>query len=99
MFHLKRVLLPPSKGEKGVPHKVTPQHIKKVICAFKSMGFDYRLKSKKTGNHHILTRKGLERPIVFVEHGSKDIPIRHIKNNVKTAKITEKAYLRALSKC
>lgn len=92
--------MPPSKGKKGIPHKVTPQNIKKVISAFKRLGFEYRgAKSKKTGNHHILSKKGIERPIVFVEHGGKDIPIRHIKNNIKSAKTTKEAYLKALSKC
>ena len=91
--------MPPSKGEKGLPQQVTPQNISKVICAFEKLGFTHRRKkSRGKGSHHVLTKKGLARPVIFTEHG-KEIPPNHIKNNLRSAGITIKNYLKALDEC
>lgn len=51
---------------------------------------------RQTGDHRIYKRSGLKRPIVVTEDAQ--VPIAHIKTNLRTIGIEHNAYLEILKK-
>lgn len=72
---------------KGNTHKIIPIKPLKFIRILETFGFT--LKSLNGGSHIKMTKTGIIRPIV--NHG--DLRVFDIKSMLKTAEITEKAYL------
>lgn len=72
---------------------IKPIHFRKLVKVFEKDGWIYQ---RTKGDHLIYQKKGFTRPIVIPRY--KTIPIFVIKNNLKTAKISEEKYLKLLKK-
>ena len=57
------------------------------------IGCEYK---RQRGDHIVYTKKGINRPIIFRVKG--DIPILHLKTNLKTLGLTAKQFLEILNK-
>ena len=71
--------------------RITPINYKKLIKFFEKFGFRV---SRYHGDHVIMSKQGIIRPIVF--QALKDVPIFQIENNLKVAKISKAQYLEVL---
>lgn len=72
---------------------IKPIHFRKLVKVFEKDGWIYQ---RTKGDHLIYQKKGFIRPIVIPKY--KTIPIFVIKNNLKTAKISEEKYFKLLKK-
>ena len=70
-------------------------HSRELIKFFLFKKFLTRKNSR--GDHVILTKEGISRPIV-IPSPCKSLPVRIVKNNLKTAGLTEEDLLRFLQK-
>ncbi len=70
---------------------ITPIYYKKLIKVFEKSGWKY---NRTRGDHLIFTKKGFIRPIVIPAY--KTIPVFIVKNNLRTASITNEEYLKIL---
>lgn len=70
---------------------LTPIHYKKLIKVFEKSGWKY---DRTKGDHQIFIKKGHIRPVVIPAY--KTIPVFIIKNNLRTANITNDEYLKMI---
>lgn len=71
--------------------RITPVHYRKLAKVFEKLGFVY---VRTQGDHLIYEKDGIPRPVVIPMY--KEIPEFIILNNIKTAGITRKDYLKLL---
>ncbi|MGE5353532.1 MAG: hypothetical protein ACM3S2_19975 [Ignavibacteriales bacterium] len=74
-------------GEKdSVTNKDFRKYLEYIRCSYK----------RTSGDHVVYTKPGLKRPIIFRAKG--DIPLLHIKTNLKTLNVTLKDFLETIKK-
>ena len=71
---------------------MTPIHWEKLSRIFEKAGFK---KEREKGSHIILTKEGIDRPVVIPKYSEVGIDI--IKSNMRTAKMSRKEYFRLLN--
>jgi predicted RNA binding protein YcfA (HicA-like mRNA interferase family) len=74
--------------------RITPVSPRKLVRVFEAEGFKG---SRLRGDHLIMTRPGVNRPLVIVVGGG-DVPVTHILTNLRTAGISRERYLEVLEK-
>jgi len=74
--------------------RLTAIHWKKLVCIFKKAGFK---EERQSGDHIILVKTGVLRPIVIPKQSELGIDI--IKSNMRTAGMSREDYFNYLSKC
>ena len=72
--------------------KIVPVHYSLLIKIFERYGFAVR---RKKGDHIIMTKPGVKRPLV-IKSSPKLVPITHIRTNMTTAEITRERYFELL---
>ena len=73
--------------------KITPVNYKKLIKIFKIDGFVLK---RKKGDHIIMTKPGVNRPIV-IQSSPHLVPVTHIRTNMTTAGMTRERYFELLA--
>ena len=74
--------------------KITPLHYKILIKVFELDGFVVK---RKKGDHIIMTKPGVKRPLV-IKTGSRRVPVTHIRTNMTTAGISREHFFELLEK-
>lgn len=74
--------------------KITPIDYRTLVKVFEMEGF--RVVRQK-GDHLILTRPGVKRPLV-IKIGEREVPVTHILTNLRTAGISRDRYFELLDK-
>jgi len=72
--------------------KLTPIHFETLIRIFQSEGFTIQ---RKKGDHIILTKMGVKRPLV-IKCSPRLVPVTHIRTNMTTAGITRERFFELL---
>lgn len=72
--------------------KITPIHHRKLIRIFELDGFTV---SRQKGDHLIMTKPGVKRPLV-IKIGQKLVPVTHIRTNMATAGMGRERYFELL---
>lgn len=72
--------------------KITPLHHQTLVKVFEMEGFQVR---RQKGDHLILTKPGVRRPVV-IKTSPKEVPITHILTNLRTAGISRERYFELL---
>ena len=75
-----------------IPRKITPIYYKKLVKVFERNGFTIM---RQTGDHLILTKPGIKRPVV-IKTSPHALPVTHILTNLRTAQINREQYLNLL---
>lgn len=68
--------------------KITPISYYKLVKVFELDGFTVK---RQKGDHLILTKPGVKRPIV-IKTSPRDVPVTHILTNLRTAGIGRERY-------
>ena len=76
------------------PQKITPIPYQKLVKVFELDGF--ALKRQK-GDHLIMTKPGIRRPLV-IKTSPHRVPVTHIMTNLRTAGITRERFFELLEK-
>jgi predicted RNA binding protein YcfA (HicA-like mRNA interferase family) len=76
--------------------RITPIHWKVLECILFRCGFHFV--RQDGSSHRIYTKKGLIRPLVVPAH-NKDLAVRVIKSNLRTAEISNEQYFELLKDC
>jgi len=71
--------------------RIRPIDYRKLVKLFKLEGFDL---VRQKGDHLILTKPGILRPIIIPKY--KEIPVFIIKNNLRVAGISREKYFQLL---
>jgi predicted RNA binding protein YcfA (HicA-like mRNA interferase family) len=74
--------------------KLTPIHYETLIKIFESEGF---VVQRKKGDHIIMTKPGIKRPLV-IKTSPKRVPVTHIRTNMTTAGMTRERFFEHLDK-
>jgi predicted RNA binding protein YcfA (HicA-like mRNA interferase family) len=74
--------------------KLTPVHYKKLIKVFELDGFRI---TRKRGDHIMMTKPGIKRPLV-IKTSPREVPVTHIKTNLNSAGISRERYFELLEK-
>ena len=74
--------------------KLTPIHYETLIKIFKCEGF---VVQRKKGDHIIMTKPGIKRPLV-IKTSPKRVPVTHIRTNMTTAGMTRERFFELLDK-
>ena len=74
--------------------KLAPVHYEKLIKLFEIDGFRIQ---RKHGDHIMMTKPGIQRPLV-IKTSRKEVPITHIKTNLNSAGMSRERYFELLSK-
>jgi predicted RNA binding protein YcfA (HicA-like mRNA interferase family) len=74
--------------------KITPVHYESLIKIFELDGFS---KKRKKGDHIIMTKPGIKRPLV-IKTSPKLVPVTHIRTNMTTAGMARERYFELLGK-
>ncbi len=72
--------------------KIVPVNYLLLIKIFERDGFAVR---RKKGDHIIMTKPGVKRPLV-IKSSPKLVPITHIRTNMTTAGMTRERYFQSL---
>jgi len=72
--------------------KIVPVNYLLLIKIFERDGFEVR---RKKGDHIIMTKPGVKRPLV-IKSSPKLVPITHIRTNMTTAGMTRERYFELL---
>ena len=75
------------------PRKITPVHYRKLVKVFELEGFTVM---RQAGDHLILTKPGIKRPVV-IKTSPHAVPVTHILTNLRTAQIARERYLELLN--
>ncbi|MBI4689915.1 MAG: type II toxin-antitoxin system HicA family toxin [Nitrospirae bacterium] len=75
-------------------HKITPIHYELLIKIFELDGFTIK---RKKGDHILMTKPGIKRPLV-IKTSPRLVPITHIRTNMTTAGITRERFFELLEK-
>ena len=71
--------------------RITPINYKKLAKVFEYLDFRF---DRQEGDHLIYIKQGIKRPIVIPMYS--DVPVFIIKNNLDSADISRKEYLKIL---
>ena len=71
--------------------RITPIHYRRLVKVFELDGF---MVKRQKGDHLILTKPGVKRPVVIKK--STEVPVTHILTNMQTAGITRDRYFELL---
>jgi predicted RNA binding protein YcfA (HicA-like mRNA interferase family) len=74
--------------------KIVPVHYETLVKIFKLEGFTVK---RKKGDHIIMTKPGIKRPLV-IKTSPRLVPVTHIKTNLTTAGITRERFFELLEK-
>ncbi len=73
-------------------HRITPISYRKLVRIFELDGFVLR---RQRGDHLILTKRGVKRPVV-IKTSPHEVPVTHILTNMKTAEMSRERYFELL---
>ena len=76
------------------PQKITPIPYQKLVKIFEMDGFVLK---RQKGDHLVMTKPGIRRPLVIKTSPHKE-PITHIMTNLRTAGMTRERYFELLEK-
>lgn len=74
--------------------RITPVSAAKLVRVFEAEGFKV---SRQRGDHVMMTKRGIRRPLVIVVGGG-EVPVTHILTNLRTAGISRERYLEVLER-
>jgi predicted RNA binding protein YcfA (HicA-like mRNA interferase family) len=74
--------------------KLTPVHYEKLIKVFELDGFQV---ARKRGDHIMMTKPGVRRPVV-IKTSPREVAITHIKTNLNSAGMSRERYFELLEK-
>jgi predicted RNA binding protein YcfA (HicA-like mRNA interferase family) len=74
--------------------KITPIHYEIVIKIFELDGF---VVQRKKGDHIIMTKTGIKRPLV-IKTSPRLVPVTHMRTNMTTAGMTRERFFELLEK-
>lgn len=74
--------------------KLTPIHYTTLIKVFELDGFVIQ---RKRGDHIIMTKPGIKRPLV-IKTSPRRVPVTHIRTNMTTAEMTRERFFELLEK-
>lgn len=74
--------------------KLTPVNYETLIKIFSLDGFEVR---RKKGDHIIMTKAGVKRPVV-IKTSPKEVPVTHIRTNMTTASMSRERFFELLDK-
>ncbi|MFN3479299.1 MAG: type II toxin-antitoxin system HicA family toxin [Thermodesulfovibrionales bacterium] len=74
--------------------KIIPIHYEVLIKIFELDGF---VVQRKKGDHIIMTKGGIKRPLV-IKTSPRLVPVAHIRTNMTTAGITRERFFELLDK-
>jgi len=72
--------------------RITPVHYLKLVKVFELDGFAVK---REKGDHMILTKPGIKRPLV-IKKSPRKVPVTHILTNLRTAGISRDRYFELL---
>lgn len=72
---------------------IQPTHYRDLVKIFEKSGWIYQ---RTKGDHMIYIKRGFVRPVVIPKY--KTVPVFIIKNNLRTAKISNEKYFLLLKK-
>ena len=72
--------------------KLSPVHYSTLIKIFKLDGF---IVKRKKGDHIVMVKEGIKRPIV-IKSSPKEVPVIHIRTNMTTAGMSRQEYFKLL---
>lgn len=72
--------------------KITPIHYEKLIKIFELDGF---IVKRKKGDHIIMTKPGIKRPLV-IKTSPRQVPVTHIRTNMTTAGMIRERFFELL---
>ena len=72
--------------------KIVPIHYSLLIKVFELDGFSIR---RRKGDHVIMTKPGVKRPLV-IKASPKLVPVTHIRTNMTTAGMSRETYFKLL---
>ena len=75
-------------------HKITPLHYEILIKLFELDGFTVK---RKKGDHIIMTKAGIKRPLV-IKTSPRLVPVTHIRTNMTTAGMSRERFFELLKK-
>ncbi len=73
-------------------HRIIPLHYETLIKLFELDGFSVK---RKKGDHIIMTKPGIKRPLV-IKTSPRLVPVTHIRTNMTTAEMTRERYFQLL---
>ncbi len=73
--------------------KIVPVHYSLLIKVFEQDGFSVR---RRKGDHVIMTKPGVKRPVV-IKTSPKSVPVTHIRTNMTTANMSRGRYFEILN--
>ncbi len=74
--------------------KIIPVPYTRLVKVFELEGFAVR---RRKGDHLILTKAGIKRPVV-IKTSPRDVPVTHILTNLRTAGISRERYFDLLDR-
>jgi len=74
--------------------KITPIHYRRLVRVFELDGFTVM---RQKGDHLILTKPGVSRPVV-IKTSPRNVPVTHIMTNLRTAGISRDRYFELLQR-
>ena len=74
--------------------KITPVHYRTLIRIFELDGFTV---SRQKGDHIVMTKPGVSRPLV-IKTSPRKVPVAHIRTNLTTAGISRERYFELLER-
>lgn len=74
--------------------KITPIHYLRLVKVFELDGFTVM---RQKGDHLILTKPGVSRPVV-IKTSPRNVPVTHIMTNLRTAGISRDRYFELLQR-
>ena len=72
--------------------KLSPVHYRKLIKIFELDGF---LVARKRGDHIMMTKPGIRRPLV-IKSSPRKVPVTHIKTNLNSSGMSRERYFELL---
>lgn len=72
--------------------KLAPIHYEKLIKLFERDGFQV---ARQRGDHVMMTKPGVKRPLV-IKSSPREVPIIHIKTNLNSAGMSRERYFELL---
>ncbi|MCP4658543.1 MAG: type II toxin-antitoxin system HicA family toxin [bacterium] len=71
--------------------RITPLHWKEVERIFVAAGFRF---VRQHGSHRSYVKRGIIRPVIIPTYD--EVPVRIVRNNMKTAKMSREEFFRLL---
>ena len=72
--------------------RITPIPYQKLVKVFELDGFTVK---RQKGDHLIMTKPGVKRPVV-IKTSPRDVPVTHILTNLRTAGMSRERYFELL---